>query len=89
MSKEPIEELQRIAENIDSLPTLKALIFHQDFVFREIIQPALSKLESSGNEKISTIFSQYNTTYRKMVAYLYKELLIAKNPNFEEEESDE
>ncbi len=89
MNEAPINELDKIAENIDSLPTLKALIFHQDFVYREMIAPAITQLETSGNEKISTIFSQYNSTYRKIMAYLYKELLIAKNPNFEEEELDE
>ena len=87
MTTTPEEKLEELASNIESIKELKALIYHQDYIFQEIIQPELTKMESSGKKKTSNAFTHYNATYRKIIGYLWKELMIAKNPDYEEVET--
>jgi len=85
----PDEALEDISKEIHSMRELKALTFHQDYVYRHVIHPALSKLEKQGEKEAIKAFSHYYKTNRNIIAYLWKELQIAKNPELKEEVEDD
>jgi hypothetical protein len=85
----PDEAIEEISEEIQSLRELKALTFHQDYVYRHVIHPALLKLQKQGDKEAVDAFSHYYKTNRNIIAYLWKELQIAKNPDLKEELSHE
>lgn len=87
MTQTPEERIEELASDIKTIKELKALIYHQDYIFQETIQPELTKMESSGKKRTANAFIHYNTTYRKIIAYLWKEYMLAKNPEYEEVET--
>lgn len=82
----PDEALEDISKEIRSLRELKALTFHQDYVYRHVINPTLQKLQKQGDKDAVQAFNHYYKTNRNIIAYLWKELQIAKNPDYEEVE---
>ena len=84
----PDEALEEISEEIHTLRELKALTFHQDYVYRHILKPGLDKLSQSGQKDVVDAFHHYYRTNRNIIAYLWKEVQIAKNPMLKEEMED-
>jgi hypothetical protein len=89
MTESPEGMLQKAASDIRSENELKALVYHQDYVYKNNIRPVLEALETTGKEKAVDQFDHYYQVNRKIIAYLWKELIIAKNPKLKEVEEDE
>ena len=84
MTDNPEQMIAEQASDIKSEKELKTLIFHQDYVYLNFIRPELDFLETSGKKKVVDHFNHYYNVNRKIIAYLWQELQLAKNPKLKE-----
>jgi len=84
--EDSLEKIESMAEDIQTTRELKTLIYHQDFVYNNTIKPEIETMIQSGKKETAQAFKHYNNTYKKMVAHMFVELLLLKNPDKEKEE---
>ncbi len=83
--KSPEDAIEEISQEIQSLRELKALTFHQDYIYKHQIKKGLDVLARAGNKDIVEAFSHYYRTNRNIIAYLWQEVMKAKHPELMEE----
>ena len=65
-------DIEESAEKVESLKELKTLGLHLDYILKEQILPAISKLPVDIKEKTAVTFSHYHKVTKKIIGYLWK-----------------
>ena len=67
------ESIEELAQNVTSFKELKAIVFSQDMVYKNILLPAFARLPSDIRDDRLKMFNHFFRTYKNMIGYLWKE----------------